>query len=198
MAIFTRFGLQGAFTIAHVIVAIMWMGLLWFFNFVQTPAYAEMDGAARNNAFDKLTWRALWWFRWAAAATVAFGVIIIGVAPKDTFGGDFWKSTAGVTLLIGILFGITMLYNVWMVIWPNQRRIITAVKNGEKPDPGWVGLAGIRSKHNTYMSVPLVFAMISQHGIWAASGDWSLPLVILVGWGFVFSMYKKAATVKGF
>ena len=48
MAIFTRFGLQGAFTIAHVVVAIMWMGLLWFFNFVQTPAYAEMDGAART------------------------------------------------------------------------------------------------------------------------------------------------------
>jgi len=54
MAIFSRIGLQGAFTIAHVIVAIMWMGLLWFFNFVQTPAYAEMEPSARNNAFDKL------------------------------------------------------------------------------------------------------------------------------------------------
>ena len=70
MEIFHRIGLSGAFRIAHVIVAIMWMGLLWFFNFVQTPAYAEMEAPARNNAFDKLTWRALWWFRWAAAATV--------------------------------------------------------------------------------------------------------------------------------
>ena len=75
MEIFSRIGLAGAFLIAHVIVAIMWMGLLWFFNFVQTPAYAEMDAGARNNAFDKLTWRALWWFRWAAAATVVFGLL---------------------------------------------------------------------------------------------------------------------------
>src|SRR4029079_7788936 len=106
MAIFTRYGLQGAFTIAHVIVAIMWMGLLWFFNFVQTPAYAEMDGAARNNAFDKITWRAMWWFRWAAVATVLFELLVIAVGCGDKFDGDFWKSTAGVTLLIGILFGI--------------------------------------------------------------------------------------------
>ena len=77
MEIFSKDGLWGVFVAVHVIVAVMWMGLLWFFNFVQTPAYAEMDAAARNNAFDKLTWRALWWFRWAAAATVAFGVLII-------------------------------------------------------------------------------------------------------------------------
>ena len=64
-----------SFVAAHVIVAVMWMGLLWFFNFVQTPAYAEMEPAARNNAFDKLTWRALWWFRWAAMATVVIGVL---------------------------------------------------------------------------------------------------------------------------
>ena len=121
MAIFSKTGLEGGFLITHVIVAIMWMGLLWFFNFVQTPAYAEMDPAARNNAFAKLTWRALWWFRWAAAATVAFGLLVIAVGGSDKhFNGDFWKSTGGVTLLIGILFGITMLYNVWMVIWPNQ------------------------------------------------------------------------------
>ena len=68
MAIFSKTGLEGGFLIAHVVVAMMWMGLLWFFNFVQTPAYAELDGAARHNAFDKLTWRALWWFRWGPAA----------------------------------------------------------------------------------------------------------------------------------
>ena len=73
MEIFHRAGLAGGFRIAHVMFAVMWMGLLWFFNFVQTPAYAEMDGAARNNAFDKLTWRALWWFRWAAMATIVSG-----------------------------------------------------------------------------------------------------------------------------
>ena len=171
MAIFTRFGLQGAFTIAHVVVAIMWMGLLWFFNFVQTPAYAEMDPAARNNAFDKLTWRTLWWFRWAAAATVAFGLIIIGVAPKDTFGGDFWKSTAGVTLLIGILFGIVMLYNVWMVIWPNQQIVIANARNvlaGGEADPNAPAAAragAMASRQNTIFSVSMVWFMVLRgHG----------------------------------
>jgi uncharacterized membrane protein len=179
MAIFTRFGLQGAFTIAHVIVGIMWMGLLWFFNFVQTPAYAEMDGAARNNAFDKLTWRALWWFRWAAAATVAFGVIIIGVAPKDTFGGDFWKSTAGVTLLIGILFGLTMLYNVWMVIWPNQQIVIANARNvqaGGEADPNAPAAAragAMASRQNTIFSLPLLVFMVGASHFYGENGHFS-------------------------
>ena len=69
MWLFDQNGFDNALRISHVIVGVMWMGLLWFFNFVQVPAYAEMDAAARNNALDKLTWRALWWFRWAAAAT---------------------------------------------------------------------------------------------------------------------------------
>jgi uncharacterized membrane protein len=174
MAIFSRFGLQGAFTIAHVIVAMMWMGLLWFFNFVQTPAYAEMDPAARNNAFDKLTWRALWWFRWAAAATVAFGVIIIGVAPKDTFGGDFWKSTAGVTLLVGILFGIVMLYNVWMVIWPNQQIVIANARNvqaGGEADPNAPAAAragAMASRQNTIFSLPLLVFMVGASHFYVA------------------------------
>ena len=84
MEIFHKAGLTGAFRMAHVIVAFMWMGLLWFFNFVQTPAYAEMEPSARNNAFDKLTWRALWWFRWSAAATVLFGLLIIAVGADSS------------------------------------------------------------------------------------------------------------------
>src|SRR5437764_5950988 len=106
MAIFTRFGLQGAFTIAHVIVAIMWMGLLWFFNFVQTPAYAEMEPSARNNAFDKLTWRALWWFRWAALATIVSGLFILAVAPSGSYGSAFWKSPEGMGIAAAILFAL--------------------------------------------------------------------------------------------
>src|SRR6478609_9374176 len=77
MEIFHRYGLWGGMRIAHVMFAVMWMGLLWFFNFVQTPAYAEMEPTARNNAFDKLTWRALWWFRYAAMMTVASGILIL-------------------------------------------------------------------------------------------------------------------------
>jgi len=192
MAIFSKAGLGGAFLIAHVVVAIMWMGLLWFFNFVQTPAYAEMDGAARNNAFDKLTWRALWWFRWAAAATVAFGLLVIAVGGSDSFGGDFWKSSAGVTLLVGILFGVTMLYNVWMIIWPNQQIVIANARNvqaGGEADPNAPAAAragAMASRQNTIFSLPLLVFMVGASHFYALShfsyqpggGKWFVYLLI--------------------
>ena len=168
LEIFTRDGLWGAFRAAHVIVAIMWMGLLWFFNFVQVPSYAEMDAAARNNALDKLTWRALWWFRWAAVATVLFGLLIIAVqAGSDhKYNNDFWRSTAGVTLLLGIIFGFVMLYNVWMVIWPAQQVVIANARNvqaGGEADPNApaAGRAGaMASRQNTIFSLPLLVFMV--------------------------------------
>ena len=173
MAIFSKAGLGGAFLIAHVIVAMMWMGLLWFFNFVQTPAYAEMDGAARNNAFDKLTWRALWWFRWAAVATVVMGLLVLAVGGKDSFGSDFWKSTPGVTLLIGILFGLVMLYNVWMVIWPAQQKVIANARNvqaGGEADPTAAAAAragAMASRQNTIFSLPLLVFMVGASHFYA-------------------------------
>jgi uncharacterized membrane protein len=194
MEIFSREGLWGAFRMAHVIVAIMWMGLLWFFNFVQTPAYAEMDPAARNNAFDKLTWRALWWFRWAAAATVAFGILIIAVEGGNghVYSNDFWRSTSGVTLLIGILFGFIMLYNVWMVIWPNQQIVIANARNvqaGGEADPNAAaaGRAGaMASRQNTIFSLPLLVFMVGASHFYLFShfdpkpstGLWILYLLI--------------------
>jgi uncharacterized membrane protein len=170
MEMFNRHGVTGLLIIAHAISAVMWMGLLWFFNFVQTPAYAEMDGAARNNAFDHLTWRALWWFRWAAAATVALGVLIIGLSASDWFDTDFWKSTPGLTLLVGILFGFTMLYNVWMVIWPAQQIVIGNARNvqaGGEADPNAPAAAragAMASRQNTIFSLPVrVFMIGASH-----------------------------------
>src|SRR5215217_7117795 len=82
---------------AHVVVGITWIGLLYYFNFVQVPAFAEMEAAARNNAVDKLASRALWWFRWAAALTVLTGISILLFQPADgakiqLTNGDYWKS----------------------------------------------------------------------------------------------------------
>jgi uncharacterized membrane protein len=169
MWLFKQDGFDNALRISHVIVAIMWMGLLWFFNFVQVPAYAEMDAAARNNALDKLTWRALWWFRWAAVATIVFGLLIIAVWP-DVYDGTYWKSTAGVTLLLGIIMGVTMGANVWMVIWPNQRRVLAAMKAGEAPDPAWSRNALYASRTNFALSFPMLFFM-------AGSSHYPLDLV---------------------
>ena len=181
MEIFSKAGFDGALLIAHVVVAMMWMGLLWFFNFVQTPAYAEMDGAARNNAFDKITWRALWWFRWAAVATVVFGLLVLAVGGSDKFDGDFWKSTAGVTLLIGILFGLTMLYNVWMVIWPAQKIVIGNARNvqaGGEADPAAAPAArraGLASRQNTIYSFAMLMFMVGTAHFFGVIGNWAHP-----------------------
>lgn len=177
MEIFHKAGLWGAFRIAHVIVAIMWMGLLWFFNFVQTPAYAEMDPPVRNSAFDKVTWRALWWFRWSAAATVLFGLLIIAVGADSKthlYDGQYWfKSASGVTLLVGILFGITMFLNVWLVIWPNQQVVIGNARNvlaGGEADPNAAAAArkgAMASRQNTIFSLPLLVFMVGASHFYA-------------------------------
>jgi uncharacterized membrane protein len=202
MEIFHRSGLWGAFRMAHVIVAIMWMGLLWFFNFVQVPAFAEMDASARNNALDKLTWRALWWFRWAAMATVVFGLLIIAVEGGNghAYSNDFWRSTAGVTLLIGILFGFIMLYNVWMIIWPNQQIVIANARNvqaGGEADPNAPAAAragAMASRQNTIFSLPLLVFMVGASHFYAnlhfdsrpSAGIWILYLLIGVAVAAVF------------
>jgi len=165
MWLFEQEGFDNALRISHVIVGIMWMGLLWFFNFVQVPAFAEMEAAARNNALDKLTWRALWWFRWAAIATVVFGLLIIAVFP-DLYDGEYWGSTAGVTLLLGIIMGLTMAANVWMVIWPNQQVVIgnaRAVQAGGEADPDAAAAgrrAAMASRQNAIFSLPLLVFMV--------------------------------------
>jgi uncharacterized membrane protein len=177
MELFTQAGLTNGWRIAHVIAGVMWIGLLWFFNMVQTPAYAAMEPAARNNAFDKLTWRALWWFRWAAAATVATGILILlfgGFGDTDPYGSDFWKSPGGLTLSIGILFGITMFLNVWLVIWPNQQKVIANARNvqaGGEADPGAASAArkgALASRMNTIFSLPLLVFMVGSSHFWGA------------------------------
>ena len=181
MEIFHTNGWWGIFRMAHVISAVMWMGLLWFFNFVQTPAYAELDAGARNSALDKLTWRALWWFRWAAAATVAFGLLIlaIGAMAKDTINQynskAFWlHSASGPTLLVAILFGVVMFLNVWLVIWPQQQVVIANARNvlaGGEADPNAAGAGragAMASRQNTIFSIPVIVFMVGVSHFWGS------------------------------
>ena len=159
---------------AHILSGITWIGLRYFFNFVQVPAFAEMDAGARNDALDKLTWRALWWFRWAAIATVVMGILLIGVGvdSDDALGIHnydgvyFFKSAPGVNLLLGIIMGLIMAANVWMVIWPNQQVVIANARNvkagGEaNPDAAAAGRAGLMaSRQNMIFSLPVLLTMV--------------------------------------
>jgi len=140
-------------------------------------------------------------------ATFFVGLILTGVVIvlMDKVGGFSYR---GYTIHIGAMYGTFMAFNVWYRIWPAQKKIITAIKNGEKPDAAWVGLAGLRSKHNTYMSVPLVWSMLNAHtssffsgGNWGIPGDMAwIPMLVVValGWLITAHLYKISGKVKGF
>jgi uncharacterized membrane protein len=147
---------------AHILFGITWIGLLYFFNVVQVPAYAEMEAAARSEALRKVTFRALWWFRWAAVMTMASGLLMWAIA-----GDDYKPSTSlGLSILFGSILGLTMGANVWMVIWPNQKINIASAESvaaGGAADPAAAGaakLAGRASRVNTFFSIPMLLFMV--------------------------------------
>src|SRR5437764_9336347 len=151
---------------AHVVVGITWIGLLYYFNFVQVPAFAEMEAAARNNALDKLAWRALWWFRWAAAATLATGIMILlfqkNGDKSQLFSGDYFKSVPGMAIATGVLLAVTMFFNVWLVIWPNQKKVIANARNvqaGGEADPD-AAAAGRKALLASRMNAIFSFTML--------------------------------------
>ena len=156
---------------AHVVVGITWIGLLYYFNFVQVPAFAEMEPAARNNAMDKLTWRALWWFRWSAVLTVLTGLSILvfeNNGQSKLVSGDFWKSPEGVAITTGILLALIMFANVWGVIWRKQQIVIANARNvqaGGDADPAAAPaarLGAMASRQNTIFSFAMLLFMVGS------------------------------------
>jgi uncharacterized membrane protein len=193
MDLFNRYGLYSVlFRYGHVLSGIAWIGLLYYFNFVQVPAFAQMEAPARTDAIRKLAVKALWWFRWAAMATVAFGVLIIATVEEQ---GDYWKRPQGNALLAGIIMALVMFYNVWMVIWPNQRIVIAnaeRVAAGQEADPA-AAPAGrkalLASRTNTLLSITMLFFMIvAGHANYTggqpgggARFAWLIITVVIVG-----------------
>lgn len=142
----------------HFVFGITWIGLLYYFNLVQTEYFKVADPAARTDAFTKLVPRALWWFRWAAMFTVLTGLVMLGIRG------------AGVTvdILVGSALGILMFLNVWLIIWPNQRIVI---RSNEQVLAGGQALpeaaaaapkAALASRTNTLFSLPMLFFMGSS------------------------------------
>ncbi|HEY3723432.1 MAG TPA: urate hydroxylase PuuD [Acidimicrobiia bacterium] len=169
--IFSRNGYAYLSRYLHVVVGIAWIGLLYYFNFVQVPAFAEMEAAARNNAIDKLASRALWWFRWAAVATVVTGLVLLGLqrtgdGSSQLTSMDYFKSLPGISIATGVLLGLTMFVNVWGIIWRNQKIVIANARNvqaGGEADPEAAGAgrkALLASRMNAIFSLPLLVFMV--------------------------------------
>lgn len=142
----------------HFLFGITWIGLLYYFNLVQTEYFKEAEAPARVDAFTKLVPRALWWFRWGAMFTLLTGLILLGYAG------------AGLTtdISIGAVMGIVMFFNVWLIIWPNQKIIISSneqVAAGKEalPEAAVVApKAALASRTNTLLSFPMLFFMGSS------------------------------------
>lgn len=141
----------------HFIAGITWIGLLYFFNLVNTPYTKLTKPEERPAHIPKLMPIALAWFRYAALVTVIVGLIIIYM--KYWSAGDIVSSDSAKTILVGGILGIIMMVNVWVFIWPNQKRIIQASFKGEKPDPAWGKRALLFSRINFTLSYPMLLFM---------------------------------------
>ena len=168
-----------AFRWLHIIVGIAWIGLLYYFNLVQVPAFAAYgdDGKSRNVAIDKVARRALWWFRWAAIATLVTGILITGLI--ENYYQDFFAEgnalAHNVTITLGMLLGITMAANVWMVIWKNQKVVLANAVNvlgGAQPDPN-AATAGrkalLASRQNFIFSFSMLWYMVGSVHFYATN-----------------------------
>jgi len=234
----------------HVLAGVMWIGHLWFFNFVNAQLAKTYSPESKKAVLPELMPRALYFFRWGAAYTWISGLLLFGIvyamggAMASSLGvwgatgaiivswvvafaiyDVLWKSmkdenvggivsfvllaavafglsriVEGRTLYIAVggLLGSIMAANVWMRIWPNQRKIIAGVK-GTSPAPGpeVAAQAGLRSKHNTYLSMPLMFLMVSNHFPTVYGNQWNWILLmgfVAVGFAIAKFLYNKSGT----
>ncbi len=141
----------------HILAGVTWIGLLYYFNFVQGEYFKAADGGAKSDAIRKLVPRALWWFRWGAMFTFLSGLGLLHFYSLRGFG--IWT---------GATLGILMFLNVWLIIWPNQKIVIASaerVAGGGEALPAAAGAlakAGLASRTNTLFSIPMLFLMASS------------------------------------
>ena len=157
LALFQGNGLAFLIRWIHLLAGVAWIGLLWYFNFVQGEYFKEAEAATKNEAFRKLVPRGLWWFRWGAMFSLISGVALLGV-----------KHLSGYGIIVGALLGTLMFLNVWLIIWPNQKIAIASAEKvaaGGEADPAAAGAlakAGLASRTNTLFSIPMLFFMASS------------------------------------
>jgi len=159
----------------HVLAGITWIGLLYYFNFVQVPALGDAmndEGGPGGAGITKyIAPRALWWFRWGAAATWLSGASFL--MHNGTFADAFMlgmnsnpTNQYALTIGIGAWLGTIMLFNVWVLIWPNQKKILGMVEASAEEIAKGKNIAFLASRSNTLMSIPMIMSMLGANHGW--------------------------------
>ena len=157
------------FRYLHVLSGIMWIGLLWYFNFVQIPSMPNIPDDQKPAIGKVIAPKALFWFRWAALVTIVTGLIVaylqgyVHQAMILGIGSDDPKSTA---IGIGMWLGIIMAYNVWFVIWPNQKNALGIVECSPEEKAKSAKTAMLLSRTNTLLSFPMLLSMVDAQNLY--------------------------------
>ena len=147
----------------HVLFGIVWIGMLYYFNFVQGEYFKEATADAKSDAVKKLAPRALWWFRWGAVVTWLSGAAYL--ARAGLFVPAFTLQPAGINIGIGAWLGTIMLFNVWVLIWPNQKKVLGLVEATADEIAKARRVAFLASRTNTLLSIPMLMSMVGfGHG----------------------------------
>ncbi len=176
----------------HFVAGITWIGLLYFFNLVNVRTMANLDQAARPAYVSTLLPRALAWFRHSAWVTVLAGLLMIYSLYWSQVG---LESNGAKTITTGGVLGLIMLFNVWVLIWPNQKKIIDATRTSAKPDPSWGRTALLASRTNFVLSFPmLAFMAGASHYALDPTGIVVVGVVLAaIGFVIVMSIHKWQA-----
>jgi len=148
----------------HVLAGVMWIGLLWYFNFVQIPSMPKIPDDQKPAVSKVIAPTALFWFRWAALATVVTGLLL---ALANGYLVDALMLKAGATRLIGIgmWMGLIMAFNVWFIIWPNQQKALGLVEASADDKKAAARIAMLTSRFNTMFSIPMLYFMVAAQNL---------------------------------
>jgi len=156
----------------HVLSGVMWIGILWYFNFVQIPSMPKIPDDQKPAIGKVIAPAALFWFRWAAMGTIVTGLILamLNGYLVDALSLGFTTGALGHTMIgIGMWLGIIMWFNVWFIIWPHQKKALGIVEADAATKAASGRTAMLFSRTNTMLSIPMLFAMVSAQNLFGVS-----------------------------
>ena len=156
------------FRYLHVLSGIMWIGLLWYLNFVQIPNMPNIPDDQKPAISKVIAPAVLFWFRWAALSTIITGLIVAylnGYVNQAMSLGLLGGDAKSITIGIGMWLGIIMAYNVWMVIWPNQKKVLGMIEVSAEEKAKSARTAMLFSRTNTLLSIPMLLSMVSAQNL---------------------------------